>query len=428
MTPTEWMWLVFVTLAGGCVGSFLNVVVYRLPRGESIVSPPSACPRCGHKLAAYDNVPVLGWLWLRGKCRYCAQPISPEYPIVEAIAAVLFGGWFFICYGTALQPGFAGPGLEETALIFGVTLTLLGGLLAATLIDARLYIIPLQIPWLVSAVALVMLPLAVWLFPLAVVEVELPSPERRGLLLSVGERLADVPEPYDNSAAVLAAVTFRDEGPVTVTAAPYVTGPAMWAAIVGMFGLILANVLVWRGLLPRSFADEEEHFKQDENYDPNDPEGFLSYPHARREMLKEALFLALPIGGFALGWYLAADAEVGPVGSVFGGVLTGYLAGGLTVWATRLLGTLGFGREAMGLGDVHLMAAVGAVAGWQVAVLAFFVAPFFGLGWAVLAAGAAKLMNRQVRAIPYGPHLAVATVVVMIFREPLLEQLALVLL
>ena len=69
---------IFVFAIGACVGSFLNVVVYRMPLNLSLVTPPSACPNCGHKLAAYDNVPIFGWLWLRGKCRYCGNPISPR--------------------------------------------------------------------------------------------------------------------------------------------------------------------------------------------------------------------------------------------------------------------------------------------------------------------------------------------------------------
>jgi leader peptidase (prepilin peptidase)/N-methyltransferase len=74
---------------GAIVGSFLNVVAYRLPRGESLLHPPSACPSCGTPIKPYDNVPVLGWLWLRGRCRACKAPISPRYPIVEAVTGAL---------------------------------------------------------------------------------------------------------------------------------------------------------------------------------------------------------------------------------------------------------------------------------------------------------------------------------------------------
>ncbi|ROP26829.1 prepilin peptidase [Pseudokineococcus lusitanus] len=76
-------------LLGLLVGSFLNVVVHRVPAGESVVAPPSACPRCGHRLRSRDNVPVLSWLVLRGRCRDCRAPISVRYPLVELGTAVL---------------------------------------------------------------------------------------------------------------------------------------------------------------------------------------------------------------------------------------------------------------------------------------------------------------------------------------------------
>lgn len=81
-----------VGVFGLLIGSFLNVVIYRVPAGTSIVSPPSACPNCGAAIAPRDNVPVLSWLLLRGKCRNCAAPISRRYPLVELATGVLFAG------------------------------------------------------------------------------------------------------------------------------------------------------------------------------------------------------------------------------------------------------------------------------------------------------------------------------------------------
>jgi leader peptidase (prepilin peptidase)/N-methyltransferase len=82
-----------VTAAAGlAIGSFLNVVIWRSPRGLSVVTPPSACPNCQHQLAARDNIPVLSWLLLRGRCRYCQTPISAQYPLVELATAALFVG------------------------------------------------------------------------------------------------------------------------------------------------------------------------------------------------------------------------------------------------------------------------------------------------------------------------------------------------
>lgn len=82
--------LVFAALFGATIGSFINVVIWRLPRGESLSKEGSHCPKCGAKIRWYDNVPVLGWLVLRGRCRACRAGISPRYPIVEALCAALF--------------------------------------------------------------------------------------------------------------------------------------------------------------------------------------------------------------------------------------------------------------------------------------------------------------------------------------------------
>lgn len=84
---------------GALLGSFENVVIWRLPRGESIVSPPSHCPGCGAPVKPYDNLPVISWLLLRGRCRNCGEPISPRYPLVEALTAVLMA-LVPICLGT----------------------------------------------------------------------------------------------------------------------------------------------------------------------------------------------------------------------------------------------------------------------------------------------------------------------------------------
>jgi leader peptidase (prepilin peptidase)/N-methyltransferase len=80
----------FLGACGAAIGSFVNVLAYRLPRHESIVHPRSRCPECGTQIAAYDNVPVLSWLFLGGRCRACGTHISARYPIVEALTAALF--------------------------------------------------------------------------------------------------------------------------------------------------------------------------------------------------------------------------------------------------------------------------------------------------------------------------------------------------
>jgi len=82
--------IAFFFLFGIIVGSFVNVCITRIPEDVSIVSPGSRCPRCATPIKPYDNVPVFGWLWLRGKCRACGQPISPMYPLIELATGLLF--------------------------------------------------------------------------------------------------------------------------------------------------------------------------------------------------------------------------------------------------------------------------------------------------------------------------------------------------
>ena len=84
-----------VAVVGACIGSFLNVVVWRLPREESLLFPGSHCPRCGASLAWFENVPLLSWLLLRGRCRHCQAPIAVRYPLVELLTAGLWVAMLF---------------------------------------------------------------------------------------------------------------------------------------------------------------------------------------------------------------------------------------------------------------------------------------------------------------------------------------------
>jgi leader peptidase (prepilin peptidase)/N-methyltransferase len=85
------MEIALAAILGAVIGSFLNVVVWRLPRGESLARPPSSCPECGKRIAPYDNVPIVSWLLLQGRCRHCGALISPRYPLIELLTAVAFG-------------------------------------------------------------------------------------------------------------------------------------------------------------------------------------------------------------------------------------------------------------------------------------------------------------------------------------------------
>lgn len=93
--------MLIVFALGAAIGSFLNVVIYRIPAGLSLLYPPSRCPQCRRRLKVYDNVPIFGWLGLKGRCRYCRSPISIRYPLVELAAGLLFV-WVFAAFGLSL--------------------------------------------------------------------------------------------------------------------------------------------------------------------------------------------------------------------------------------------------------------------------------------------------------------------------------------
>src|ERR1700722_8896028 len=92
------VYILFLFAIGACVGSFLNVVVYRVPLDISLISPPSHCPQCKTPLPWYDNIPVFGWIKLGGKCRFCRKAISPRYPIIEAITGLLFVFYYVMLF------------------------------------------------------------------------------------------------------------------------------------------------------------------------------------------------------------------------------------------------------------------------------------------------------------------------------------------
>lgn len=398
MTAQHVTYILFLFALGACVGSFLNVVVWRLPRDESLVTPPSHCPKCNTRLSWRDNIPVFGWIFLRGKCRYCGQPISARYPIIEAITGAIFALYYilFFIYQIGPCPPVTPLYPLELAIqrdwpIFGLYLFALACLLAASLIDAELFIIPPQIPWLMAAVGLMV------------------------------HTIVDTP-------SMPGALNLRP-------------GPAAMA-LGATVGLVISIVLWYVKILPTSFPEGEPLLEVDretvakeiaEAKERGEDPPPLPPPYTpggiRLEMIKEMAFLLPPsLLGSAV---LAAVTFVPSLREVWGAVCThhwvtgflgacmGALIGALVVWTTRILGTLGFGRVAMGLGDVHLMFGVGAVIGAGASTVAFFLAPFGGLLIALY-----FMITRTRRELPYGPYLSLATAFVMLFYCPIAAYLA----
>jgi leader peptidase (prepilin peptidase)/N-methyltransferase len=302
--------------------------------------------------------------------------------------------------------------------LFAGDLVLLSCLLASSLIDAELYIIPLGICWTLAAVGVVIHTF----FDLPGVAGALSADAQSGAL-----------------------------------------------ALGGGIGLLLSLLLMRRGILRQSFPEGEpllevdraaaeakansESAEQHEAVDTslgdaplsdaplsdaplsNAPladaeavEQELTPAEIRREIRLEMVFLMPPLVLAVAAWLVAGSAlfaarwealvALPPVGG-FLGALLGALIGGLVVWLVRILGSMGFGRVAMGMGDVHLMFGVGAVIGAGPATVAFFLAPFFGL----LAAGW-RLITRSHRELPYGPYLSLATGAVLLVYCPIAQYLA----
>ncbi|MCA5923285.1 prepilin peptidase [Curtobacterium oceanosedimentum] len=144
-------------LLGLLVGSFLNVVVHRVPAGASVVSPPSACPACGHAIRRRDNVPVLSWLLLRGRCRDCSAPISARYPLVELATAVLFGVAAVLAV-TATSDRASQSTAAQVVLLVAL-LWAMGMSVALTLIDTDTHTLPNAVVYPSAVVLAVLLAL-----------------------------------------------------------------------------------------------------------------------------------------------------------------------------------------------------------------------------------------------------------------------------
>lgn len=376
----EGIWLIFLFAFGSCIGSFLNVVIYRLPRGRSIVTPPSACPSCDKHIRFYDNIPLLSWLLLRGKCRNCGVRISVRYFIIELLTALMFVGVYLLffkvgCRKLGIEPqGQYYPAWREFVgggwLFYLACMVMMAAFLAGSAIDMELWVIPLSLCWFVTGFCMV---------------------------------------------AAAAAYLAMDAGAVSsyevFPVANSITGAIAAGALVG---LVLSLAGLATGVLKRSY-------EYPEGWEAGGKDDEPEFNH-RLEVFREIVFL-LPILLCAAGaavlvrsvgpveaWWI--DLLQRPAVAGFLGGLYGYFVGCGVVWATRILGTLAFGKEAMGLGDVHLMGAAGAFVGAMGVVLAFFVAPFFGLAWAIF-----QMFFRKTRQIPYGPFLSMAVFVVIVFHD-----------
>jgi len=349
--PVVWglpypIWTAAWAIFGLIVGSFLNVVIHRLPRDESVVSPPSHCPKCGHRIPLKHNLPVVSWLWLKGRCGFCQEPISPRYLGVE----VLTGGMFLLTWLVF--------GAEQPVVALALCV-LFSGFIAATFIDVEHLIIPDEITLGGTVVGFLFSAIAPGLHG---VESAPESLKRSGLGIAVG--------------AGLVWVVLR--GGKLLFGRQRVPLDGVQRVVFHETGLVLPS-----GEIPY----------EDLFYRPSDTVRLVGgrielsdrcYANQPVEVSLAARPARVRIGAEEL------RAEDEP-----------YLA----VETSQIE----LPREAMGLGDVKFMAAIGAFLGWQATVFSLFFSAVLGTGVALLliALGRQKWSGR----VGYGPYLAAAALV-----------------
>jgi len=361
--------VVFIAaLFGAFVGSFLNVCVHRLPRNESVVHPPSRCYSCGARVRWYDNLPVIAYLILRGKCRWCGAGFSPRYLIMEVVVSVLTAltAWAVVSGFIVPAPWFALAGVPEwmaQAATVAVMCALVWFLTVSTLIDLEHLIIPDELTKSFQLVA----PL------LAMITVTNAAFgwDARGWL--VQRDLFDV-------------VTMQ---------------PSLFLyRVLGIAGIALVMLLLTVPLakwIYSSFCPEGERWR------PEDHRGF------RVGVLWFAAVTALT-SFFLMLLVMAGTPITLSLAGGLGQALLGSLAGWWSLYAVGLLGTMAFRRNAMGFGDVKFLAPIGAFLGPVGVMYAFLGAATVG---AVVGLPMYVLTKRS--QIPFGPYLALGSVLALAF-------------
>ncbi len=341
MVPFHFWSVVFFVL-GSMVGSFLNVCIYRMPRGESVVSPPSHCPHCGYSIPWYLNLPLVTWVYLRGRCRNCGAGISVRYFLVELLTALLFLG----CW---LSAG------ERSAGLALVRCLVMAGLLVATFIDFEHLIIPDEI----TLGGMVAGFLCSFLVP-SVQGVQSTAVALEQSLLGMG---------------VGAGVVY---GIVRM-------GKLLYGRQRMDFGSpTMVRFTETAVLLPSGEMPYEEVF-----YRKSD----AIQAQAKRVEMVDRCYVDVPVRLSPSRLQVGKD-RFRPEEVEFLEVLTDRLV---------------LPREAMGLGDVKFMGAIGAFLGWQAVLFSLMVSAMVGavVGLGLIALGKREWSSR----LPYGPYIALAAVV-----------------
>ena len=368
-----WLFSVFSFILGCCIGSFMNVVVWRLPRGESLVHPPSHCPKCGHAIKPWENIPIISWLCLKARCSNCHLPISIKYPLGEAATGLLFAFLWVRIFQRGLPleciPGFFFLG---------------GTLLAAALIDAEHRFIPDQVTFSGMMFALAM-----------------------ALFLPTG-RLALLPQPNPHAGALiftgLKSILFDWH----VDLAPHPVAAALLDCLLGAaMGYALLALFAWAA--KRLFGNVSKSFRKPVPATIT-KEGIRLHNTFRPwEEVLDADSDTLLIHGSLPGSKAIAKIAANAKGlSIDGQPKTWETTPKQEVKVERIATT----RDVIGCGDVKLLAMIGAFLGADATIYILLTGALLGLLYAV----PSMLIRRKlIPSLPFGPFLAVAALLWMLF-------------
>jgi prepilin signal peptidase PulO-like enzyme (type II secretory pathway) len=446
----------FLWLLGLAVGSFLNVVVYRLPLGLSLSEPRrSFCPHCRSTIAWHDNIPVLGWLALGGRCRVCKVTISAQYPLVEALAGLAFVLAYFLLFIEPTREGLPEPMLVRDWAYLAAWLVFVAAMISVSAMDIVSYSLDVRVtefavaaacvlhalwgrpdfhlqtaqsaggPAAVAAflVMLLLLWLTVWRMPPDAPVDTAPAAAADEPPPSAGERPSEREQPTPQAAtrtlAVLAValLVLAAVGLVALSAAP-----VEWqrlgveflppAALLLMFLTMALAGSLWRP------SDEEVHAVIEEEAPQSRQVAWLELrwllPIGLAGAGAAAVYRWLPDVAATWNAWMSLTPTDGyvPVAGLVAAMHGALIAAGVG-WLLRLVFTFVFGREAFGTGDIYILAAAGACAGWDIALLGLLIA----VGLAMLSWMPSQLMKSTLM-IPFGPPLALGFFVALWVSEP----------
>ncbi len=363
--PPFAFYAVFTFVFGLLVGSFLNVVIYRVPRGESIVSPGSHCGSCGAPVRPYDNIPLLSYALLGGRCRNCKTKISLIYPAVELLTAVLFLAIIFK----------SGP--VQTA---AAEMAFVAVIISLIFIDARHQLLPNVITYPAFLLMLVMVGVIAW-----------PG-------WQAGHQL------------------FHHFG-------LFISPPAwLLHPLLGAFLIATAAPLFW--IIDR--MDDvlfSKYFAWDEKPTEAAPEETSSEAQAQQRH-DRAIRMTIWLGiagaiGWAVSGYVKSEPAFTSAQTYLINAWIGALVGGGLIWLLRAAYFYTRGMEGMGLGDVKMMAVVGAFLGWQSAILVIILGSLLG---SIVGLALARRSSQGLKtALPFGVFLGIASLVALFAGVPLIQ-------